>query len=104
MTWIIEKELKVHKITYSVDVGEQKDTMKKEDLDASTSFERGADSGKKHELRTAAPTTARYDLVHEIAERTHLTRKTIVAILIGTKSKLQCSTTTRKNTSPISPT
>ncbi len=83
----IKKELEVSKITYSVDVGEQKDEIEQKDID--NSFQRGADSGKKEKLHVAAPTSAKYDLVHEIAQRTHLTRRTIVRILVGTKEKLQ---------------
>lgn len=83
----INHELEVSKITYSVDVGEQKDAIAQKDID--NSFQRGADSGKKEKLHIAAPTSAKYDLVHEIAQRTHLTRRTIVRILVGTKEKLQ---------------
>lgn len=83
----INDNLIVSKITYSVDVGEQKDKLKEADLNAS--FERGANSGKKQQLNVAAHTSAKYDLIHEIAQRTHLTRKTIVKILVGAKSKLQ---------------
>ena len=83
----IKKNLIVSKITYSVDVGEQKNTITQNDIDKS--FDREANSSKKQQLHIAAPTTAKYDLVHEIAQRTHLTRKTIVRILVGTKEKLQ---------------
>lgn len=83
----INHELEVSKITYSVDVGEQKDAIAQKDID--NSFQRGADSGKKEKLHIAAPTSAKYDLVHEIAQRAHLTRRTIVRILVGTKEKLQ---------------
>lgn len=83
----IKKDLDVSKITYSVDVGEQKDAIAQKDID--NSFERGANSGKKEKLHISAPTSAKYDLVHEIAQRTHLTRRTIVRILVGTKEKLQ---------------
>ena len=67
-------------------MGEQKDELKESNLDSS--FQRGANSGKKQQLRTPAPTTAKYDLVHEVAQRTHLTRRTIVKILKGTRGKL----------------
>ncbi|HAS56760.1 MAG TPA: restriction endonuclease subunit R, partial [Firmicutes bacterium] len=83
----IKKELEVSKITYSVDVGEQKDAIAQKDID--NSFQRGADSGKKEKFHVDAATSAKYDLVHEIAQRTHLTRRTIVRILVGTKEKLQ---------------
>lgn len=83
----INDELEVSTITYSVDVGEQKDAIAQKDID--NSFERGTNSGKKGPLHIAAPTSAKYDLVHEIAQRTHLTRRTIVRILVGTKQKLQ---------------
>lgn len=82
----IKKDLDVSKITYSVDVGEQKDAIAQKDID--NSFQRGANSGKKEKLHVAAPSSAKYDLVHEIAQRTHLTRRTIVRILVGTREKL----------------
>lgn len=83
----INKELRVSKVMYSVDVGEQKDNISQDTLN--DSFKKGANSGTRKNLRTAVPTSAKYDLVHEIAQRTHLTRKTIVKILLGTRGQFQ---------------
>ena len=83
----IKKNLTVSKITYSVDIGEQKNAIDQKNID--NSFERGANSGKRTQFTNSVSTSAKYDLVHEIAQRTHLTRKTIVRILLGTKEKLQ---------------
>ncbi len=82
----INDTLTVSKIVYTVDVGEQKDSIKEENLDSS--FKREANSSKTRHMDLSAQTSAKYDLVHEIAQRTHLTRKTVVKILVGTKGKL----------------
>jgi type III restriction enzyme len=82
----INKELSVSKITYSVDVGVQKDQITRDEVDSS--FERTVSGSKKKPLSVPISAGIKYDLVHEIAQRTYLTRKTVVAILLGTRGKL----------------
>lgn len=85
----IKKNLKVSKIMYSVRQGSQKDTLTKEQIQTGTGFTETKSSGKMKIFDSKATMDVKYDLVHEIAERTNLTRKTIVAILVGTKEMLQ---------------
>ena len=73
----IAKDLNVSKLTYEVTTGEQKDadvfTIKE------TSYEK---------TRDVSPSTAKYDLVGEIAHGATLTRRTVVEILKATSHKL----------------
>lgn len=84
----IKKDLRVSTVTYTVRKGEQRDEISKEQLDAGTSFKEGANSAQTKKLNLAASTSAKYDLVQSISERTHLTRKTIAEILRKTKETL----------------
>ncbi len=84
----IKSDLRVSSVTYTVRKGEQRDEISKDQLDAGTSFREGANSSQTKKLNLASSTSAKYDLVQSIADRTHLTRKTIAEILKKTKEFL----------------
>lgn len=78
---IINRELNVSRLMYSVQEGEQKDEITKEQIEEKTSFKEDANSGKNKTLDNSSVNSIKYDLVGKIAGETSLTRKTIVTIL-----------------------
>lgn len=74
-------DLKVTEIQYFTTVGIQKDNIQKHDLEQKTGFEQTLNGQRK--LVEHHDSNIKYDLVHEIASRTSLTRRTVVEILKG---------------------
>lgn len=76
---ILDAELQVTLLQYSVQTGTQKDNFTSEDLGRGDTF-RVEESRKEAETRLVN-STIRYDLLGKIAENTELTRKTVAKIL-----------------------
>ncbi|MBI5552596.1 MAG: DEAD/DEAH box helicase family protein [Desulfobacterales bacterium] len=78
---VLDKELKVTKLQYLIERGEQKETIDHESLQKGQGFEvRENQTGTfTHSIHSAV----KYDLIGKLAEDTQLTRKTIAAILKG---------------------
>lgn len=77
----IDRELNVTRLIYTVEQGEQKSEMVKDDIEHGQSF-KGA---KTHSdtIQSFASETLVYDLIGKIRENTQLTRKTVAEILKG---------------------
>ncbi len=77
----LEKELRVTKLQYTIERGEQKEAIDHESLQKGQGFEvRQSQTGTfSHSIHSAV----RYDLIGNLAEDTKLTRNTIAAILKG---------------------
>ncbi|OPH34668.1 type III restriction-modification system endonuclease [Moraxella lacunata] len=71
----------VPKLSYTIAQSSQKDTLSLSDLDNSQAFDNA--TTKRVRADIAMTTTLRYDLVGDVAKKTNLTRKTVVAILQG---------------------
>lgn len=80
---VIDRELNVSRLMYSVQEGEQKDEITKEQIESKQSFREDSDSGKNKVLDNSSVNAVKYDLIGKVAGETSLTRKTIVAILKG---------------------
>lgn len=75
------RDLQVSEVKYFTTVGIQKDVLQQHDLMQKTGFEQ-RNIGQRT-LVEHHDSNIKYDLVHEIASRTSLTRRTVVAILKG---------------------
>ena len=75
------KDLQVSEVKYFTTVGVQKEVLQHHDLTQKTGFEE-INMGQRT-LVEHHDSNIKYDLVHEIASRTSLTRRTVVAILKG---------------------
>lgn len=74
----IDSKLAVSKVTYRVVTGEQEETASVEHLDAGSHFSRTNTRGEELSLGAVH---VKYDLVGEVAERAHITRRSAAAIL-----------------------
>lgn len=77
----IDANLNVTRLVYTVQTGEQKNEMKKDEIESGTSFK----EAKTHSstIDSFASEDLKYDLLGKIRERTQLTRRTIAEILKG---------------------
>jgi type III restriction enzyme len=80
----IDKELKVSPLQYTIQRGEQTDTATYDEVQAGEAFRlRETETGA---LKASVHSAVKYDLIGKIAEQTHLTRRTIGAVLQGINS------------------
>lgn len=79
--YALDRELKVAAANYTVTEGEQADQLDYDSLEEHTTFDmiRQRTDRLKYSVHSQVP----YDLLHEITERTKLTRRTVCAILRG---------------------
>ena len=75
----IDKELSVTPLQYTVQRGEQRDDATHEELKRGTAFDVSSTETLSH--RASVHSEVRYDLIGRIGEDTHLTRRTVAAIL-----------------------
>ena len=75
----IKKDLKVSPMRYTLEIGRQKSKIDETEVRSGTSFSGSATETKL--LSRAVASTAKYDLVGDIAKGCKLTRKTVAAIL-----------------------
>jgi type III restriction enzyme len=78
---VLEKSLKVTAMQYVVQKGVQLASLEAEQLETGEGFK--VATTKVEESALSAGSTVKYDLLGEIAEKTHLTRRTCAAILTG---------------------
>ncbi|MBX3320038.1 MAG: DEAD/DEAH box helicase family protein [Nitrospira sp.] len=76
---ILDKELKVSPLQYTVTAGEQKEEATYEEVKKGDSFV--VKQNETDQLTSSARSVVKYDLIGKLAETTQLTRKTIAAIL-----------------------
>ena len=77
----LDKSLNVTVMQYLVEAGKQVVGLEVEQLEAGTGFK--VSETKVEHSAVSAGSTVKYDLLGEIAEKTHLTRRTCAAILTG---------------------
>lgn len=77
----IKKDLKVSPMRYTLEIGRQKAKIDETEVRSGTSF--GGSATETKLLSRAVASTAKYDLVGDIAKGCKLTRKTVAAILSG---------------------
>jgi type III restriction enzyme len=77
---VLNKELRVTQLTYTVQKGEQRNEATYEQLQAGQSFVVRETS---NEYASSAHSGVKYDLLGKITEQTQLTRKTVAEILTG---------------------
>lgn len=75
----LNTSLHVTRMTYTVNTGVQKDQLEVEDVDGGSSFTSGRHRTLAEDVSVASQ--VHYDVLAEIAERTHLTRRTVGTIL-----------------------
>ena len=77
----INRDLMVTRLIYTVETGEQKTEMKRDDIDHGQSFK----NAKTHSsaIQSFASENIEYDLLGKIREKTQLTRRTVAEILKG---------------------
>ena len=75
----IKKDLKVSPMRYTLEIGRQKSKIDETEVRSGTSF--GGSATETKLLSRAVASTAKYDLVGDIAKGCKLTRKTVAAIL-----------------------
>ena len=75
----INAKLDVAKTRYNLEKGEQKQDMQAHELEAKTSFYKASQTSAV--LENAHDSTLKYDLLHELTQRTSLTRRTVAKIL-----------------------
>lgn len=79
----------VTRLKYNVVTGQQNNQITKMDLDNKNSFSQERSGSYSENIDAFHSTSAKYDLVYNIAKKTNLIRKTISKILIGTKETLR---------------
>lgn len=77
----IDKNLSVSKVTYRMVTGEQREQGSERELAGGEHF--AIQHSETHDLSAAGPVHVKYDLVGEVAQRAHITRKSAAAILSG---------------------
>ena len=77
----INANLNVTRLIYTVSIGEQRDEMKKEEIDSGASFKTAQTHSST--INSFASEELKYDLLGKIRERTQLTRRTVAEILKG---------------------
>ena len=75
----IDAKLQVTQTLYTLSVGYQKNNMQAHELEQKTSFI--SPSHTTNVLKNAHDSSLKYDLLHELTQRTSLTRRTVAAIL-----------------------
>lgn len=75
----IDAKLQVTQTLYTLSVGYQKNNMQAHELEQKTSFV--APSHTTNVLKNAHDSSLKYDLLHELTQRTSLTRRTVATIL-----------------------
>ncbi len=79
----------VTRLKYNVVTGQQNNQITKMDLDNKNSFSQERSGSYSENIDAIHSTSAKYDLVYDIAKKTNLIRKTISKILIGAKETLR---------------
>lgn len=79
----------VTRLKYSVVTGQQNNQITKMDLDNKNSFSQERSGSYSENIDASHSTSAKYDLVYDIARKTNLIRKTVSKILIGAKETLR---------------
>lgn len=79
----------VTRLKYNVVTGQQNNQITKMDLDNKNSFSQERSRSYSENIDASHSTSAKYDLIYNIAKKTNLIRKTISKILIGTKETLR---------------
>lgn len=79
----------VTRLKYNVVTGQQNNQITKMDLDNKNSFSQERSGSYSENIDAFHSTSAKYDLVYDIAKKTNLIRKTISKILIGAKETLR---------------
>lgn len=79
----------VTRLKYNVVTGQQNNQITKMDLDNKNSFSQERSGSYSENIDASHSTSAKYDLIYNIAKKTNLIRKTISNILIGTKETLR---------------
>lgn len=77
----IDRDLNVTRLIYTVETGEQKSEIAKDDIDHGQSFKNAKTHGDT--INSFASESIEYDLLGKIREKTQLTRKTVAIILKG---------------------
>lgn len=77
----LDAKLKVSRLVYAVKTGKQKDQWTAEDMKQGNGFVKEKMDQPLTEVKIAQGSQVKYDLVGKIAAETHLTRRTVVAIL-----------------------
>lgn len=81
--------ISVTRLKYNVVTGQQNNQITKMDLDNKNSFSQERSGSYSENIDASHSTSAKYDLIYNIAKKTNLIRKTISKILIGTKETLR---------------
>lgn len=79
----------VTRLKYNVVTGQQNNKITKMDLDNKNSFSQERSGSYSENIDASHSTSAKYDLIYNIAKKTNLIRKTVSKILIGTKETLR---------------
>lgn len=79
----------VTRLKYNVVTGQQNNQITEMDLDNKNSFSQERSGSYSENIDAFHSTSAKYDLVYDIAKKTNLIRKTISKILIGAKETLR---------------
>lgn len=79
----------VTRLKYNVVTGQQNNQITKVDLDNKNSFSQERSGSYSENIDASHSTSAKYDLIYNIAKKTNLIRKTVSKILIGTKETLR---------------
>lgn len=79
----------VTRLKYNVVTGQQNNQITKMDLDNKNSFSQERSGSYSENIDASHSTSAKYDLIYNIAKKTNLIRKTVSKILIGTKETLR---------------
>lgn len=79
----------VTRLKYNVVTGQQNNQITKMDLDNKNSFSQERSGSYSENIDASHSTSAKYDLIYNIAKKTNLIRKTVSKIIIGTKETLR---------------
>lgn len=79
----------VTRLKYNVVTGQQNNQITKMDLDNKNSFSQERSGSYSENIDASHSTSAKYDLIYNIAKETNLIRKTVSKIIIGTKETLR---------------
>lgn len=79
----------VTRLKYNVVTGQQNNQITKMDLDNKNSFSQERSGSYSENIDASHFTSAKYDLIYNIAKKTNLIRKTVSKIIIGTKETLR---------------
>ena len=77
----IDQELNVTRLIYTVETGEQKSEMVKEDIEQGLGFKNART--RSDTITSFASDSVEYDLIGKVREKTQLTRRTVATILKG---------------------